>query len=249
VIRGSATYLTLVFALLGAAIPASAVAQTFQGRVLQAEDDLPIPTALVRLLDEAGEQLAISIADSSGFYRVQAPEPGVYRLEAARIGFENFETPLLSATVADRTYPIDLVMRTDPYNLPGFMVETNRVSDAEADRQVRLMIGISIASLRFRPIGFEQIQSHVERAHSLGDLIRGENTAGLLVFYDSQGPCFSLRARGCLPVYLNGFRLERDFVDATPLDMIYRIVLVTPTDGSSTYPSGAVLLYTEAWLK
>ena len=63
------------------------------------------------------------------------------------------------------------------------------------------------------------------------------------------GPCFTLRGRGCLRVYLNGFPLERDFVDAVPLEMIYRIVLLTPTDPSPGYPGGAVLLYTEGWLR
>lgn len=223
-------------------------AQTFEGRVLEDGTDIPVATALVVLLDEGGEQIAVSIADQEGNYRVRAEEPGVYRLRAERIGFESFETPLLSAGNPDATYPIDLVMRTDPLELPGFTVQTNRLSDEEADRAVRLILGLSTASLRFPPIGYPTIQGHVDRGHTLADLLRSEAKAGLLIHTDHEGPCIAVRARGCLPVYLNGLRLRRDFVDTVPLDMIYRIVVVTPTDGSLVYLGGAVLLYTEGWL-
>lgn len=232
-----------------AATPLAASAQTFQGRVLEQGTDQPVPTALVRLVDEEGERLAISIADSSGLYRVEAPEPGVYRLEAERLGFETFRTPLLEAGAAEGTYPIDLVMRADPYELPGFTVETNRVTEEDADREIRRMIGASVASLRFRPIDFEEIQDHVAKGHSLVDVMRWTNNPGLTVFRTSDGPCFSVRGRGCLPVYLNGLPLRRDFVEAAPLDMVYRIVIVTPTDPVMPYGGGAVLLYTEAWLR
>lgn len=225
------------------------VAQTFVGRVLDERSEQPVATALVRLVDTEGEGRAVAIADSAGFYRLAAPEPGVYRLEAARLGYENFETPMLDAGQADGEYPIDLLLRAEPVELPGFTVETNRVPDEQADREVRLMIGLSVSSLRFRPIDFDQIQDHLMRSHSLVDVMRWSNNSGLIVSRDADGPCFSLRARGCLPVYLNGMPLYKDFVEGTPLDMVYRIVVVTPGDGSIVYPSGAVLLYTEAWLR
>lgn len=224
-------------------------AQTFAGRVIEDGSDQPVAAALVRLLDDEGEQIAIAIADSSGAYRLRAPEPGIYRLDAERIGFETFQTPLLDAGFADRSYPIDLVLRSDPLELPGFTVETARVSDERADREIRVMIGLNNASLRYRPIGFEEIQDHVDKAHTLVDVMRWSNNGGLVVSRRQDGPCFSLRGRGCLPVYLNGLPLRRDFVEGAPLDMLYRIVIVTPTDGTMAYPGGAVLLYTEAWLR
>lgn len=246
---GAVGVVVIVVTMAAFLTPAPALAQTFQGRVVEEGTNVPVPTALVRLLDEEGDPLGISIADPDGAYRLEAPEPGVYRLEAERIGFETFRTPLLEAGAADGTYPIDLVMRADPYELPGFTVETNRVTDEEADREIRRMLGASVASLRFRPIGFEEIQDHVDKGHSLVDLMRWTNNAGLTVFGTSDGPCFSLRGRGCLPVYLNGLPLHRDFVEAAPLDMVYRIVIVTPTDPVMPYGGGAVLLYTEAWLR
>lgn len=223
-------------------------AQTFQGRVLEEDTEAPVATSLVSLLDEEGGQVGVSIADSTGAYRVRAPRPGIYRLRAERIGFATFETPLLEVGNEDGVYPVDLVLSTDPYELPGFTVETNRLSDEEADRQIRLILGVSIPSLRYRPIGYETVQQSVDRAHRLEDLLRSVGLPGLIVTYQRDGPCFSLRARGCLPVYLNGLRLRREFVETVPLESIYRIVVVTPTDGSLTYPAGGVLLYTEAWL-
>lgn len=244
--RASVVGIALAAALLGG--PRSAAAQTFQGRVLEDGTDAPVPTALVSLLDADGDQVAVSIADDVGGYRVQAPEPGVYRLRAERIGFETFETPLLEAGLADGTYPVDLVVRSDPLELPGFTVQTNRLSDEDADRAVQLILGLSPRSLRLRPVGHRVIQDHVDRAHTLVDLLRWEAKAGLRITTTHEGPCITVRARGCLGVYLNGLRLRRGFVEAVPLDMIYRIIVVTPTDGSIVYPSGAVLLYTEAWL-
>lgn len=234
---------------LHAASPAPLHAQIFQGRVVEEGTDAAVPTALVTLLDDEGEELAVSIADSTGAYRVEADEPGVYRLQAERIGYGTVRTPLLEAGALDGTYPVDIVLRTDPYELPGFTVEMERVSDEEADREIQLMVGLHPASLRYPPIGYEEIQDHVERAHTLVDLMRWRNNAGLVVSRRDDGPCFSLRGRGCLPVYLNGLQLRGDFVEGVPLDMIYRIVILSPTDGTFAYGGGAVLLYTEAWLR
>ena len=223
-------------------------AQTFQGRVLDDQDERAIPTALIRLVDRAGEQHAVSIADSSGAYRLVAPKPGVYRLEAARLGFENFETPLLEAAQAGGVYPVDLLLRRAPVGIPGLTVEAG-VSSERADRQLRLMLGVSLRSLRYEPIRFDEIQDHIGKGRDLEGLMRWSQTVGLIVHFTTDGPCFSLRARGCLPVYLNGLHLNRDFMADVPLDMLHTIVVVTPTDGSLVYPSGAVLLYTEAWLR
>lgn len=240
---------TTALALAALVVAAPLHAQTFQGRVVEDGTDAPVPTALVTLLDEEGEELGVSIADSSGFYRIGADEPGVYRLQAERIGYETVQTPLLEAGLEDGTYPVDIVLRTDPYELPGFTVMTNRVSDEEADREIQLMLGLDPASLRYRPIDFETIQDHVAKAHTLTDLMRWRNNAGLVVSRTTDGPCFSLRRRGCLPVYLNGLPIRRDFVEGVPLDMIYRIVILSPTDGTMASGGGAVLLYTEAWLR
>ena len=123
------------------------------------------------------------------------------------------------------------------------------VPEDEADEAVRLMIGLNPTSLRFRPVRYDALQDHVARAHTLIDVVRWEYAPTVLIRETFDGPCFEYRARNCLDVYLNGTRLNRDFMPEVPLDMVYRVQVVTPTDGSVIYPAGAVLLYTEAWLR
>jgi hypothetical protein len=136
-----------------------------------------------------------------------------------------------------------------PVAVPPLTVEVQRVPAERVDRQLQLMIGLSMASLRNRPITVDEIQGHAEKGRGLADALRWSNVAGLIVWYTPDGPCFSLRGRSCLPVYLNGLPLNRDFMGDVPLDMLYTILVVTPTDGSMVYGGGAVLLYTEAWLR
>lgn len=245
-VRSVATLAATLAGLLFA--PQSGNAQIFQGRVVDEDGGAPVGAALVRLVDDADGRHAVAITDENGRYRLEASEPGVYRLEAARLGYRNFASPLLEASGTGATYPVDLLMARAPIELPGFRVEARRISDAEADRQVRLMTGLHPSSLRYSPIGYEQIQDHLVKAHTLVDVMRWD-VPGLIVTRSEQGPCFSVRGRGCLPVYLNGLPLRRDFVEAAPLEMTERIVIVTSTDGSAVYPGGAVLLYTEAWLR
>lgn len=235
---------TALAGLVALAPPASVEAQVFHGRVVDGEDDRAVASALVRLVREDGGEGGVTAADSSGFYRLAAPEPGVYRLVAERLGYHDFETPLLDAADPDGVYPIDLLMRRAPVPIRGLEVSTE-----QADREIRLMIGMHPRSLRFEPIRQGEIRSHVERAHDLSGLLRWRNTAGLVVIErPPDGPCYQVRARGCLPVYLNGFRMNPELVPLIPLDMLETIVVLYPKE-SMQYETGAVLLYTEAWLR
>lgn len=71
--------------IAAACAPQSIAAQSIQGRVLDDQNELPVGTALVRLMKEDGEQLAMTVAGSSGFYRIEAEAPGVYRLRKESI--------------------------------------------------------------------------------------------------------------------------------------------------------------------
>ena len=234
--------------ILASMVPAARVAaQTFEGRVVDERDERPVSGALVRLVDDEGVGRGVAIAGADGFYRLAVPAPGTYRLEAARLGFHNFETPLLEAST-DGVYRIDLLLSAAPVELPGFTVETNRVSDDVADQSIRLMTGLSPASLRYAPIRASEIQRHIEMGRNLEGALRWSHASSLIVSYTTEGPCFSARARGCLPVYLNGLQLNRDFMVDLPLDMVSTIVVLTPGE-TIVYPAGAILLYTDAWLR
>jgi hypothetical protein len=228
--------------------PSVLAAQTFQGRVLDVRDERAISTAVVRVLDPDGETVAVTIADSTGFYRVVTPGPGVYRLEALRLGFHRVESPLLDAAVAGGTYPIDLLMTAAPVELPGFTVETDRISEEQFERGVRFMVGLNPISLRAQPIRSEALLNHAERGHDITDVVRWGNSPGIVTMETTDGPCFKARNRSCLPVYLNGQLLNLEIVDLYPVEMLEAVVLLYPNE-SIAYPGGAVLMYTEAWLR
>jgi len=230
--------------LIGLLIPAQGDAQTFRGRVLDDANDAPIPTTLVQVLDASGETLAVTSADSAGNYHISPPGPGVYRIEAQRIGYEAFQTPLLETLDPEGVYPLDLLLHRAPIPIRGLTVSTERVA-----RQLQLMTGMHPASLTKAPFSYEEIQRNIEMGRSdLASILRWSNTSSLLVFRTEDGPCFSLRQSGCLPVYFNGFRYSQELLDVIPMDMIYTMVLMYPKE-SIAYPAGAVLLYSEAWIR
>lgn len=222
--------------------------QEIRGRVLDERTDLPVATALVRLVDESGTPRSVTLADSAGVYRIRVPGPGIFRLEVERIGYMDLETPPLRAVNSDAVYPLDLLMASEPVELEGFTVETRRVPEEQVDRSIRQMVGLSVSSMRYEPIRFDEIQSHIEAGRVLEDVIRWEARAGLVVRYTTEGTCYDSRG-SCLPIYLNGVRVNQLFSGDWPLDMMYTIVIVTSSDGSIIYPSGAILLYSEGWLR
>lgn len=221
-----------------------ATAQTIQGRVLDDRDDGPVATALVRLVDESGEERALTAADTAGAYRLDVPEPGVYRIVAERIGYDPFSTPLIETLDEEGVYPLDLLMRRSPVPIRGLEITAEHV-----DRTVRRMIGVSLRSLRADPVRAPEIRSHAERAHDVTDMVRWQNLAGIEVYESVDGPCFFMRRRGqCMPVFLNGFPVPSELTSVVPLDMLHTMVVVFPLE-TILYPSGGILLYTEAWLR
>jgi hypothetical protein len=223
--------------------PSSGAGQTIQGRVIDAADGRGVATAIVRLVDESGEQRAVSAADSSGGYRIEAPGPGVFRLRAERIGYVAMETPLLQAESSNRVYPLDLVMEASPVPIPGLEVTTEQI-----DRQLMLQTGIDPRAMRWRPIRDEALRSHVERAHDLTALMRWGNFASIEVRESVDGPCYLARRYGCLPVHLDGFPLTPETFDLVPLDMLNIVVVLAPNE-TIAYPRGAVLMYSAGWFR
>lgn len=217
--------------------------QTIQGRVLDQENQEPVATALVRLLDDAGEVRRVSAADSLGAFTIRAHAPGTFRLEVERIGYELLSTPLLDAPNSDGIYPLELLLERSPIPIPGLEVTTDMV-----DRRLQSITGLDPRSLRWEPMYRESLQSHLERAHDLTDLMRWNNLPGIEVFEHRDGPCYLMRRYGCLPVFLNGVELIPEIFDNVPLDMLETVAVLTPIE-SVIYPRGAVLLYTEGWIR
>lgn len=235
----------IVLALAATVWSTPAAGQVLGGEISDERDDRPISGVLVRLLRD-GEPVAVHISDSLGGYRLEAPEPGTYRVEAVRLGYRDFETPLLELPNATGVYEADLLLQPSPIVLPGFTVETERLPEEEVNRRLRLLAGVSPASLRISPILKDELIEHAERGHTITDMIRWGNTAGIIVKETTDGPCYQARVRGCLPIYVDGARVSPELVPIIPLDMFVMAVVLYPRE-SILYEGGAVLLYSEAW--
>jgi hypothetical protein len=72
----------------GAAVPPSAPAQVVEGRILDATDGTPVPQAVVRLVGPEGETVVSTLSAGDGRFRLAPPQPGTWRLEVQRIGYE-----------------------------------------------------------------------------------------------------------------------------------------------------------------
>lgn len=238
--RGATTAAALaVLALLAPDL----AAQTFQGRVLDQEDEAPVGTALVRLLDPDGRDVAVALADEAGRYRLRAPEPGAYRLHAERIGYAVQTTPLLEVGNPDGVYPVDLMARRVPVPVSGIEVTVER--QREMERAIHLAVGASPRSFRTPPIPRRVIEDHLGKGHTLPDLVRWAD-APIVVRGVGRDRCFEYR-RACMRVFLNGVPLDPDFWDVLPLDMLETVVIVGPNE--SIHYANSLLLYTAGWLR
>lgn len=208
--------------------------------------DRGVPRALVRLMDGEGGQVAITMTDDVGRYALEAPAPGEYRLVAEQLGYEPFRTPLLEVGDPAGVYPVDLAMRRAPLPIRGLTVTADRL--AAIEREIRLDLGVSPRSLRVGPIDRSGIEEHLARGHQLEDLVRWSNIPGVVVKRTTEGPCFQVRNRGCLRVYLNRMPLAPELAQTVPLEVAETVVIVLPNETIS-YPGGAVILYTSGWIR
>jgi hypothetical protein len=215
-----------------------------EGRVT-GDDGVAVEGALVGLYDVDGTQRAATLSDDEGFYRLEAPEPGEYLLGAERIGYSPFRSHLLAMEGRTRTYRIDLEMLRAPVPIEGFTVTAERREEIE--RQLRLLIGVNPRSLRNPPILRDEIISHWERGRSFPEMLRWSNVGGLTVKPAAEGYCFELRGV-CVPVYLNGMRMQPAWHDMLPLELAESVVVVARNE-SIQYEGGAILLFTEAWMR
>lgn len=227
--------------------PAGAHAQVLTGRVLDATDSTrPVAAALVKLISSDGTQHAAALSDSVGNYRLEVPSPGEYRIEAEAFGWQPYASTLFEMTGLAGVFPVDLLMAAAPIQLEGMRVDADRLG--RLGRQIQLVAGRNPISLRTPPIGQIQIRRHWEQAHDLVDMIKFENTPGLVVRDGPGGVCFSLRER-CLPLYLNGMRADENaFAHAIPLEMLEVVVVVQPSE-TIAHPGGAVLLFTTHFVR
>lgn len=226
-----------------AANPASS--QLLEGQV-SGDDGLPVEGALVGLYTRDGDQRAATLTDADGSYRLEVPEAGEYLLGAERIGYSPFRSPLLAIDESRERYRLDLEMLRAPVPIAGITVTAER--QEEIERQIRLLIGVNPKSLRNPPIPRDSILAHWERGRSFPEMLRWSHVAGLTVKPRAdEGYCFEMRTV-CVPVYLNGMPLQSAWHDMLPLELAETVVIVGRNE-SIAYPGGAILLYTEGWMR
>lgn len=225
--------------------PSFAAAQVLQGTVVEEGGGPSLATALVRLLDAERRPVSVSVADSAGRYRVEAPSPGSYYVSVERIGYEPFVSHLLEVRDPQGVYPVDLEMRPSPMPIPGLTVRADRVRAVE--RRLRLLVGVAPASMRFQPLMRSDLEPHLAAGRPLSDVVRWSQVPSITVKRTTEGPCFQYRARHCVDVYLDDVRVNPELVDILPLDLVEVVVIVMPKE-TVQYPGGGILLYTRGWI-
>lgn len=107
----------------GGLAPSEGEAQVVQGRLADASTRDPVGYGLVRLLDLEGSVVGAAVSDSAGFYRLQVPGPGFYRLSVVRMGYATGEGFEILDLKADDVLQAELLLLPDPLALEGIIVE------------------------------------------------------------------------------------------------------------------------------
>jgi hypothetical protein len=73
---------------LAASVASKAAAQRLHGRLLDVDSNEPISSGIVTLLTEDGVRAATAVTDENGNWWLAAPGPGLFYVEAKRLGYQ-----------------------------------------------------------------------------------------------------------------------------------------------------------------
>ena len=224
-------------------------AQTARGRLLT--DDTPqrpLPFATVSLHSPDGTERAVTITDTLGLWVLRAPEPGRYTLRARRLGFQMVTSPEFTLD-AGQTATYNFVVATKPATLREVRVMERR----ELSQRLRLY-GIDPRSSDARRITRDRLESLDDGFHTVADVIRLQNIAGVTVqdlgngdscVYNQRGsPGFT--AGGCMRVLLDGTPFnELSSLSPGELELVLILEGAAATGIYGPYASdGIVMLFT-----
>ncbi|MEZ4425649.1 MAG: carboxypeptidase regulatory-like domain-containing protein [Gemmatimonadota bacterium] len=216
--------------------------QTIVGNVVDAATGLPVSAALIQLLHaEDSSVVSTALTAEAGEYALRADRPGELMILVQHLGYFPFLSPPLMARREDATYGVDIELLLDPIEMEGITVTAERRE--RALDQIQFRIGRSPRSLARRPILRDEIVKQLERGNNLVDLIRSTPSLFVSIREGNSGPCFFLRNRYCLRVYMDGYPLAGDVISILPLDMIESVTVILPNE-TIVYPTGAILLFT-----
>jgi hypothetical protein len=245
--RGVAAGLLMALVLAG-----GAAGQTIAGTVLEEGTQRPVSTALVRLVDRDGDLVRDVLADTLGRFRLAPPAAGEYYLEARRIGYEEWRSPLL-ALEADGTVAMDVLVRPLPVGLEGFEVTAQRRTITKrVERELRYY-GLDPAALGRRLITREMIAAPPFKRDFSSILtwipvpgLKGSGGEGASCYRFQRG--VSLSGINCAVIVLNGVEASREILYVLDPEMVERLAVLTPSEARILYgirgDAGAIMIWT-----
>ena len=212
-------------------VAGQATAQSLVGRALDEQTNAGLPAADVSLIDRSGAVRARAITDSAGWFRITAPAPGQYAVQAATLGYA-------TSTSTNLQLPQGIELH----------IEIRLSSRAVPLEPLRV-----VAERRFRPGLLAQYYDRAEWSRNTGigrvymrdDIERMRPSR--VQFLLAQTP----PRAGCPMTYmLDGLTMPRDDIDRSimPQDIegveIYRAKHQVPIEYSSRTTCGLVLVWT-----
>jgi hypothetical protein len=95
----------LALVLLAAGVTQGVTAQRLQGHLLDLNSNEPISSGIVTLLTENGQRIATAVTDDAGIWLLDVPAPGLYFVEAKRLGYQPWiDGPLEVEPGGDATF-------------------------------------------------------------------------------------------------------------------------------------------------
>jgi TonB-dependent Receptor Plug Domain/Carboxypeptidase regulatory-like domain len=225
-----------VFSALAFAAPAHAQEQTVTGVVLEDGTDRQLVGVLLLLVGEDGETISETVADDSGAFRIEIPEPGVFTIRGSLIGYASIASEPLVIR-AGESVAVEVRMAVEAVPLAPLVVRS-RVGTL--DSQLSGFYG-RMARGRRSGQGHFIDRDDVERMGPLQstDLLR--TAPGVHVVRGRQGYGQGVRMTGgCVPaIFVDGSQVNRYPMTNTSLD---DIVAAFSVEGIEVYrgPSSLV---------
>jgi hypothetical protein len=107
--------------LLALAAPRAAHAQRVDGQLRDAETGAPIVGATLGLLDAQGQAVATAQSGPRGLFTLRAPQPGLYRIQASRLGYRQATSGTVDLT-AGTEIEVELRLSSDAVRLDPLTV-------------------------------------------------------------------------------------------------------------------------------
>lgn len=207
--------LMLAAALALALVAAPVAAQTITGLVVVDGTEQPLPGALLLLVDGRGHVRAEVVADDSGAFRIEVPEPAEYTIRGSLIGYTSIASdPVVVRPGEDLIVEVRMAVEAVPL---APLVVRSRSGTLDAQ-----LAGFYSRMQRGRRTGQGHFisRSDVDRMAPLEstDLLR--SAPGVRVTRGRQGYGAGLRMTGgCVPaVFIDGTQINRYPLTGASLD-------------------------------